>query len=66
MPLLIEHLRDAGALRADVPPAEAADTVWAINSTEVHVLLRDQRGWTDERYEAWLAAALARLVLVPG
>src|SRR5579862_4177793 len=43
MPLLIEHLESTGALRADITTGEAADTVWAINSTEVYVLLRDQR-----------------------
>lgn len=45
--------------------AEAADTVWAINSTEVYLLLRDQRGWTGQQYEAWLARTLARLLYNP-
>jgi len=63
MPLLIEHLKSTGALRADITAAEAADTVWAINSTEVYLLLRDQRGWSDQQYEAWLARTLARLLL---
>jgi AcrR family transcriptional regulator len=66
MPLLIEHLQSTGALRTDTTIAAAADTVWAINSTEVYLLLRDQRGWTDQQYRAWLARTLARLLLNPG
>lgn len=63
MPLLIEHLQSSGHLRADSTPEEAADSVWAINSTELHVLLRDERRWSDEQYAAWLARTLARLLL---
>ncbi len=65
MPLLIEDLRGTGALRGDLTIEEAADTVWAINSTEVYVLLRDRRGWTDQQYASWLASSLARLLLAP-
>jgi|SRR5579871_244319 len=63
MPLLIEHLESTGALRPDLATGEAADTVWAINSTELYVLLRDQRHWTDQQYASWLTRTLTTLLL---
>jgi hypothetical protein len=46
--------------RAPTPPER--DGFWAITSPEVYLLLVEQSGWTDEQYEAWLAATLERLV----
>src|SRR3954447_16066683 len=46
--------------RAPTPPER--DGFWAIASPEVYLLLVEQSGWTDEQYEAWLAATLERLV----
>jgi hypothetical protein len=63
MPLLIEHLAAAGVLRAGLTPPEAADTVWAVNSTEVYHLMTETRGWTAPQYERWLADTLIRLLL---
>jgi AcrR family transcriptional regulator len=63
MPLLIEHLRTTGMLRADTTTTEAADSVWAINSTEVYLLLRDQRGLSDDAYASWLTRTLTQLLL---
>jgi hypothetical protein len=51
MPLLIEHLASVGALRADIDAADAADAVWALNSSEVYVMLTGIRGWSPERYQ---------------
>lgn len=65
MPLLIEHLRESNALRADITTSEAADSVWAINSTEIYIMFRDQRGWSAQRYQAWLAKTLTRLLINP-
>jgi hypothetical protein len=42
---------------------DAAETVWAITSAEVHHLLTVDRGWPGERYEAWLRDSLVRLLL---
>ena len=42
---------------------QAKDLVWTLCSLVVYDLLVTERGWTDERYEAWLAAALARELL---
>jgi AcrR family transcriptional regulator len=45
-------------------PRRAAETVWALASPELHQLLRRTRDWSRAAYEAWLADALAAL-LVP-
>ena len=54
MPLFIEHLESAGALRAGLSRQEAADTVWAVNSTEVYQLMTQTRGWSPQHYQEWL------------
>lgn len=45
----------SGRLRADLTIDEVADTLWALNSPEVYVLLTTERGWTPERFRHWLA-----------
>lgn len=42
---------------------DAADTVWAIGSTEVFLLLRTRRGWDADQFEAWLTRTLTRQLL---
>jgi len=63
MHLLIDDLRAAGALRDALDPQRAADTVWAVSSTEVYLLLTDTRGWSAKQYQAWLAETLKALLL---
>ena len=41
------------------------ETVWALTSPELHQLLVRVRGWTRERYCAWLGDSLAALLLLP-
>jgi hypothetical protein len=43
---------------------ESADTVWAIGSTEVFLLLRTRRGWDADRYRRWIQRTLAEQLLV--
>jgi AcrR family transcriptional regulator len=61
----LRHFVDAlaanGPLR--VSADAALDDVWALASPELHRLLTLTRGWTRERYCAWLAASLAALLL---
>jgi hypothetical protein len=52
-----------GPLRDGLTEDDAAAVVWTLTSPEVHLLLRVQRGWTTERYEAWLANTLTRTLL---
>lgn len=56
-------LRGAGGLRHDLSVEEAADILWATNSSELYVLLTVERGWTPERFEQWLTDAWHRLLL---
>lgn len=58
-------LAAAGALRTDLTEIDAADIVYTLMSPEVYRLLTDDRGWSPERYERWLADALITQLL-PG
>jgi len=60
---LVGDIRAAGGLRAGLSIADAADTVWVMNSPEVYVLLTVDRGWSPARYERWLADSWRRLLL---
>lgn len=66
MRFFVEALGSNGPLRTDLPVAEAVDQVWALTSAEVHRLLTVDRGWSDDRYEAWLAGTLTALLLPKG
>jgi len=61
--VLVDALAANGELRLDSD--EAAETVWALTSPELHQLLTRVRGWTRRRYRDWLAGSLARLLLRP-
>jgi AcrR family transcriptional regulator len=56
-------LRATGELRADLTHDEVADIVWSMNAVEYWVLLVHERGWTADRFRAWLADAWVRLLL---
>ncbi|HEV3266010.1 MAG TPA: TetR family transcriptional regulator [Acidimicrobiales bacterium] len=60
---LIRDIRDTGGLRDDLSVNEAADTVWAMNSPELYLLLTGDRGWSPHHFERWLADAWCRLLL---
>ncbi|CAN5234033.1 TetR/AcrR family transcriptional regulator [soil metagenome] len=60
---LVQDLESDGGLRADLSIDEAADVVWATNSSELYVLLTVERGWSPDRYERWLADTWCRLLL---
>lgn len=60
---LVRDLRDSGGLRSGLSVDEAADVVWAMNSSEMYVLFTVERGWSPRRYERWLAEAWCRLLL---
>jgi hypothetical protein len=52
-----------GPLRAGISEDDAAAIVWSLTSSEMHWLLRVERGWTPERYAEWLAQTLTRTLL---
>ncbi len=57
------EIRDTGALRQGLTIAEAADVLWATNSSELYVLMTVERRWSVNRYERWLADTWERLLL---
>lgn len=59
----VSWLASNGPLREGLAIADAAETVWTLTSAEVHHLLTIDRGWSGDRYEAWLRDTLARLLL---
>ncbi|HVA09236.1 MAG TPA: TetR/AcrR family transcriptional regulator [Acidimicrobiales bacterium] len=60
---LARDLSGTGRLREGVTISEAADILWATNSSELYVLFTVDRRWSARRYERWLADAWRRLLL---
>jgi len=63
MRTLATDLAEHGGLRDDLSVDDAADFIWATNSPEVYILMTTERGWSDERYEAWLTDVWRRYLL---
>ena len=59
----VAWLAPKGPLRGGIGEEEAAAIVWTLASPEVHGLLRDGRGWSQERFVAWLEDSLTRILL---
>jgi len=45
---------------------QAADTVWALASPELHTFLTQTAGWSRKRYAAWLADTIMRALIQTG
>jgi hypothetical protein len=54
--LAVEELEDVDVVVGNL-------AVWTLCSLAVHDLLIIARGWTSERYQAWLSSALIRELL---
>jgi|GEM_PF-6212746 len=52
-----------GPLRDDMSLEEAAKTVWALSSPDMHQLLRLELGWDQKTYVGWLGQTLAAALL---
>ena len=52
---IVSTLNQAGALADGLDLARATDILWTLNHPDVWLLLVDQRGWTPEQFETWLA-----------
>jgi hypothetical protein len=59
--VFVDALARSGPLR--LGRDEAAETVWALTSPELHQLLVRVRGWTRRRYCEWLAHSIGSLLL---
>jgi AcrR family transcriptional regulator len=57
------HVAERFGLAPGLTVDEAADILWALTAPETMIRLVHDRGWTWERYEAWLAEAMADGVL---
>jgi TetR/AcrR family transcriptional regulator, regulator of autoinduction and epiphytic fitness len=53
----------ADALKPGLTYDDAAEIFWAVASPAVYELLVEGRGWTPQRFERWIAQALADLLL---
>jgi len=63
MTQFVNWLASNGPLREGLAIPDAAEMTWALTSAEVHHLLTVDRGWSGDRYEAWLRDTLDRLLL---
>ncbi len=63
MTVFARHLGEAGHLRPGVSAEDARDVLWAHNSPELWDLLVRCRGWTNERFGAWVAHQLIAALL---
>ena len=61
----VASLAERGLLRDGLDPEAARDVLWTLISHEVCRLLVDGRGWSLDRWERWLAATLADVLLDP-
>jgi AcrR family transcriptional regulator len=60
---LAQNLSETGQLRPGLEVDEVADVIWATNAPEFYCLLVEERGWSSERFGAWLADTWRRLLL---
>jgi AcrR family transcriptional regulator len=60
---LAGEIQKAGGLRDDLSINEAADILWATNSSELYVLLTVDGGWSPDHFERWLTDTWHRLLL---
>lgn len=63
MRLFADELLATGELRADLARDELTDTIWTMGSPELFLLVTGERGWSGERFSAWLATSWWRLFL---
>lgn len=63
MSAFARHLHEGRHLRPGVSVDDARDVLWTFNSAELYELLVMQRGWSPERYGAWIADAMAAALL---
>jgi AcrR family transcriptional regulator len=61
--LVADSLATKGALRADLDGRQAAEMLWILNHPSLYHLLVHERGWSEERYERWLADAFIHQLL---
>lgn len=63
---VIDALTAKGRLKAGLDRDTAVDLLWALTSSETFQRLVGSRGWSAERYEAWLADTFVDQLLPRG
>ncbi len=58
-------LEQTGRLRRSLTTSEIHDVIWGMSGPDWYIQLVFERGWTPDRYEAWLGDALINLLLQP-
>jgi AcrR family transcriptional regulator len=64
--VMIHSLHEVGRLRPELNHATARDIFWMFTGRDVYRLLVRERGWSLEKYQAWLADILVQSLLTPG
>jgi AcrR family transcriptional regulator len=59
----VDAVAARGRLRTGMTTDQAAQTVWALSSPDVHRLLTVKLGWSREDYQAWLQDMLQATLL---
>lgn len=55
-----------GELGAGLDKSTAGDLLWCFSNEEIYRELVQERGWSADRYEKWLAATLIAQLITPG
>jgi AcrR family transcriptional regulator len=63
--VIVETLAERNALQKDLDVARATDILWTLNHPDVWHLLVDERKWTPDRWQQWLAATSCAQLLAP-
>ncbi|HEY7273965.1 MAG TPA: helix-turn-helix domain-containing protein [Actinoplanes sp.] len=62
---MAHHIATRFGLRPGLTETEAADILWALTAPELADRFTRRRGWTLDRYERWLAQAMATALIGP-
>jgi AcrR family transcriptional regulator len=60
---VIEVLHEKNALKPGLDVARATDILWTLNHPDLYWLLVNERGWTPDQHEEWLADLLCEQLL---
>jgi TetR/AcrR family transcriptional regulator, regulator of cefoperazone and chloramphenicol sensitivity len=62
---MIQFLVRSRSLRRGLDAQRARDILWSLTSRDLYRLLVQERGWTAQQYEDWLANTLVEAVVRP-
>ncbi len=61
----IAFLCESGGLRPELSYQTACDVFWMLTGGDVYRMLVQERGWSPQKYQDWLADTLVKLLLAP-